>query len=472
MGYRENLRIVNGRIRQGAGNNAAHAGASIGFNPVYARTGSGFEVAGVEFDYSGAQMIGLFMHWGSDDAHIHHNVFVDRGSTILNRHGAGSRALIFFGGDYPDAHVHDNLVKRTRQGGLLGNRVHHNEIHVDSYSINSFAIGRGDAAQIHNNRIFGTGYHVIGIAWGRANHYIGNFVHLVGQGPGHRDVEYGNQESLNGFRLTQYAGSSADYSDNLYEQNLILIQGGACIDGACTEARGIQHSADAAVPGNVIRDNVIKVDMAEGITQAAAIVTQGLRERCGTEAPVLWEDNHLISNIANVRMGDYYAAGCNNRMYRNHHVRVGNRPDYRTLQFDVNWAVLDHHLVDASFEGGASIDILGFRHAGQELHVAWSVQVQVTSGTQPVAGANVRAYELDGSLIGQGSTDAQGRLGIEIPERTRRQSGDTWRTPTRFIAQYDGFTAERTVAVSAPSTLALSLLGLGGRLFASGFEAD
>lgn len=471
MGYRENIRVLNGRIRQGAGRNGTHAGASIGFNPIYVRSGNGFEVAGVEFDYAGDQMVGLFMHWGSQDAHIHHNVFVDRGSVILNRHGSGSRALLFYGGDYADAHIHDNLVKRSRHGGIQGNLVHDNEIHLDSYAINSFGIARGDEATIRDNRIFGTGYHVIGIAWGRGNHYDGNFVHLVGQGPDHRDEEYGNQESLNGFRLTQYAGSHADYSNNLYEDNLILIQGGDCIDGACTEARGIQHSADADVVDNVIRNNVIKVDMADNIDQAAAIVTQGLSKRCGTEAPLLWQDNVLISNIANVRMGDYYAAGCNHRMHGNHHVRIGDRSDYRTFQFDVGWAVRDHHVVDASYAGGASIDSVAFRHPEQELHVGWTVQVRVLDDTQPAPGATVTAYDLDGAEIAQGVTDAAGNFSLIVPERIRRQGGDQWLTSTRFVAALDGETVETTRLIQSQTEVLLFFGEAPNEMFGNGFES-
>lgn len=470
MGYRDNIRVLNGRIRQGAGNNGTHAGASIGFNPIYVRSGSGFEIAGVEFDYSGDQMVGLFMHWGSQDAHIHHNVFLDRGKVILNRHGSGARALLFYGGDYDDAHVHDNLVKRSRHSGIQGNQVHDNEIYLDSYAINSFGIARGDQATIRDNRIFGTGYHVIGIAWGRGNHYHGNFVHLVGQGPDHRDEEYGNQESLNGFRLTQYAGSTADYADNLYEHNLILIQAGDCIDGACTEARGIQHSADASVVNNVLRNNVIKVEMADNISQAAAIVTQGLRKRCGTEAPVLWQDNVLISNIANVRMGDYYAAGCNHRMHGNHHVRIGNRSDYYTFQFDVTWDVRDHHLVDASYAGGASINSLRFRHADQELHVGWTVQVRVRNNALPALAATVTVYDADGIQIGQGMTDATGRFSLIVPERIRRQGGDQWRTPTRFVAELDGETVETTIAINAQAQVLLDLGEVPDLIFGNGFE--
>lgn len=470
MGYRDDLRIVNGTLRQGAGGNAAHAGASIGFNLVYVRPGDRLEVAGVEFDYRGPQMVGLFMHWGGADAHVHHNVFTDRGSVILNRHGSGARALIFYGGDYGASRVHDNLVRRTRQGGVQGNQVHHNEIYVDSWSINSFAIGRGDQAAIHDNRIFGTGYHVVGIAWGRANHYHGNLVHLVGQGPDHRDDEYGNQESLNGFRLTQYAGATADYSDNLYEGNLILIQGGDCIDGACTEARGIQHSSDAAIVNNVIRGNTIKVAMADNIGQAAAIVTQGLRKRCGTEDPVLWQDNLLISNIANVRMGDYYAAGCNHRLHGNHLVRLGDRPDYRSYQFDVGWDLRDHHVVDASHADGASIDSLRFRNAGQQLHVGWTVQVRVESAGQPVPGAQVEVFDLAGDLVASGNAGADGVLAVVVPERIRMQSGDTWRTPTRFVARHGDDSVEQELAVHAPATLVLDLVGRPDVVFGDGFE--
>lgn len=457
MGYPDNVRILNGTIRQGAGNNAGHRDEAIGFNPIYARIGSNFELAGVEMDYGGPQLIGLYLHWGPGDARIHHNVFLDRGDVILNRHGAGSRSMIYAAGSTGSGQIYDNLIKRTRQMGLHGNQVYNNEIYIDSYTTNSFGISRGDNALYRNNRIFGTGYHVVGIGWGKGNTYRNNFVHLVGQGPDFRDTEYGNQESLNGFRLTQYAGSTADYSDNLYELNTILIKGGACNGSSCTEARGIQHSADASIRNNVIRDNVIKVDMASSIRQAAAVVTQGLRDRCGTEEPILWEGNTLISNIANVRMGDYYAAGCNHRFHQNHLVRIGSRSDYYTFVFDTGWALKDHHMVDASFAGGASLNSVRFLNAGQDFHVGWTLQVQVRSSGQAVAGASVSLFDINDQQIAQGTTDANGRFSAVVTQLIRRQGGDEQKTPTRVVASFGGASVEQSLAVTETTSLILEL---------------
>ena len=456
MGYPNNLRIVNGMVRQGSGNNAGHRDEAIGFNPIYARVGNNFELAGVEMDYGGPQLIGLYLHWGTGDGRIHHNVFRDRGNVVLNRNGAGSRSMIYRAGSTGGGQVYDNLVKRTRQMGLQANQVYNNEIYIDSYSTNSFGIDRSDNALYRNNRIFGTGYHVVAIGWGKGNIYRNNFIHLAGQGPDFRDAEYGNQESLNGFRLTQYEGSTADYSDNLYELNTILIKGGACTGSTCTEARGIQHSADASIRNNVIRDNVIKVDMAANIRQAAAVVTQGLRDRCGTEAPVIWQGNTLISNIANVRMGDYYAAGCNHRFLQNHLVRIGNRNDYYTFVFDVTWALKDHHMIDASFEGGASLNSVRFLNGGQDFHVGWTLNVRVRSSGQAVSGASISAFDVNNQQIAQGTTDANGRFSTVVTQMIRRQGGDEQKTPTRVVATLGGASVQQTISATETTTLELT----------------
>src|SRR5690606_2492159 len=114
-----------GTIRQGAGNNAAQAN-SIGYNPIYANGSHDMEIAGVTLHYGGTQQVGIYMHWAGENAHIHHNVFNDTGTGLVNRHGAGSKALLI---SKENSVVERNLVQRTRQSALSGQTVRHNEIY-------------------------------------------------------------------------------------------------------------------------------------------------------------------------------------------------------------------------------------------------------------------------------------------------------------------------------------------------------
>lgn len=79
----------------------AHA-TSIGFNPIYMGSCSKVELAGVSVRYSGSQQVGMFNHWPGNGWHIHHNVFMDTGKALVNRHGADSKAVLFTGVSGPD----------------------------------------------------------------------------------------------------------------------------------------------------------------------------------------------------------------------------------------------------------------------------------------------------------------------------------------------------------------------------------
>lgn len=433
------LKVVNGTLRQGAAASAGHERQGIGFNPMYVSQGQDLEVAGVVLDYRGAQMVGLYLHWPQGATEVHHNVFRDRGTEITYRHGMGSRALGVTG-DISRMHVHHNLVARTRQMGLSGARIHDNEIHIDSYSTNSYGIpALSNHRQAHDNRVYGTGYHVVAFGWGNRNHWHDNFVHLVGQGPDFRWEEYGNQESLNGFRLTQYGSGKEELHGSVVERNLVLIEGGGCSeDGECTQARGLQYFSDVSVVDNLIADNVLKVVMADGVTQAAALVTQGLPETCGTEAPVVYRGNTLISNLVNVRMGDYYGAGCNHRFFDTQMVRVGDRADYHTFLFDARRPTRDQFFFDTTFVGGAGFDDVVFSHPGQEIEVGWTVNVRVLDGKAAVAGARVEMRDTRDRLVAAGRTDAEGRFGTPVVVWSESQGGRRARTPIEISVTHEG----------------------------------
>jgi hypothetical protein len=414
----------------------------------------------VAFDYGGSQMCGLYLSYPGPRNVIHHNVFVDRGLEVPNRHGLGSMSVALVGA-VANVEVHNNLVKRTRQNALNGRLIHDNEIYVDSHATNSSGIiSLSDNREGFGNKIFGTGYHVYGIGWGRNNWWHQNFIHLVGQGPDFRYDEYGNQESLNGIRLTQYGGGTYDLSDSIVENNLVLISGGACsIDGECTQARGLQYQSDPYVVNNVIRDNTIKVVMGDVVTQAAAVVTQGIFNRCGTEAPLDYINNRLISNIANVRIGDYAGAGCNHRFFGNEFVRVGDRDDYRTILFDSGFLILDHLFYDSVFVDGASYDPVDFVQSAQELTVGWTLTVSVSDGTNAIDGAIVTVMNSTGTTVATGATDVSGQYSERVIAYREMSGGKTYSTPIDVLVEHNGLDDTTSVTLDSTTQIAVILTG-------------
>lgn len=450
----DGFRIVNGTLFQGPAQDAAHPRESIGFNPLFLQEGRDFEVAGLVIEYGGAQMVGLYANYPDGINPVHHNVFVDRGREITDRHGTGSKSMAITG-NVLSFHTHHNLVKRTRQSALDGARIHDNEIYIDSQATNSYGIpALVDGREAYDNRIFGTGYHVVGIGWGSENWWHDNFIHLVGQGPDARFAEYGNQESLNGVRLTQYDGSTVRYANNVVEHNLIVIGGGACSDdGNCTQARGIQYSSDPDVVGNVIRDNTIKVVMNGAVTQAAGIVTQGIFERCGTEAPVIYENNRVIANITNVRLGDGYGRGCNHVFTGNRFERAGDRDDYRTFRFAYPVAVVGQRFFDTIYMDGADPDLVAFSDPGQEVTFGWTLEVGVEVDGTPGPEVEVEIRDLQGQLLAAGPADSSGWFSAPLPAYTQGAGGRTMATPTEVIVRAGSLEQTRWLKLEAATRI-------------------
>lgn len=155
-------------------------------------------------------------------------------------------------------------------------------------------------------------------------------------------------------------------------------------------------------------------------------------------------------------MGDYYAAGCNHRFLQNHLVRIGNRNDYYTFVFDVTWALKDHHMIDASFEGGASLNSVRFLNGGQDFHVGWTLNVRVRSSGQAVSGASISVFDVNNQQIAQGTTDANGRFSTVVTQMIRRQGGDEQKTPTRVVATLGGASVQQTISATETTTLELT----------------
>lgn len=331
---RQSAKVFNGTIRQGSGK------GGYGSVPLLMR---GTEVAGVTIDYYGTQVSGI----KGELKLAHHNVFIDRGSELTNRH----QGVECIAGTQD---IHHNLILRARQRGieaLSNSKIEHNEIYVDSCATNSFGIMyyKSQHAATTGNRIFGTGYLVIGI--GTVSEGVGdikvsrNFINLQSTAPDNRWAEYGPQSGAYCVRVT-WGGENIEYADN------VLVSKGR--DGGMM--RGVWFCPGKKIENVVFRNNTIKV-LAENAKSVhwGAIVISG--EDTPDVKPGLFENNTIISNFCNVRLGEAYGAGRNVRFVGNTFVKAAEPAhDYATVicgfyTFGNNGSIF----LDSKLEGGANL---------------------------------------------------------------------------------------------------------------------
>jgi len=441
-----NFRIVNGTIRQGAGNDASQVNA-IGFNPIYVGAQPG-EIAGVTLDYAGDQMTGIQTHW-TQNCNIHHNVVCDRGTVITNRH-QGCDGIGMFSSP-AQGRVHHNLLLRVRHRGVGGREVYHNEIYGDSNNTNSFGISVVPGGKYYGNRIFGTGYHFVGIHWDNGIEVFNNFIQIQGEKPESRSDEYGAISSENGVRLTQYGGTKVPYENLFYHDNVIVLKG----RGGC-QLRGTEFFSDPFVKNLIFRNSVVKVLGEDPSTlQAACVVTQGNAESevsADTMLPIRYEGNVFLSNLCNVRFGDRYGVGSNHQFIHCRFVRVGDDPRYRTFIFDYPHLPCKRHiLLDCTFEGGASLESVEWadKNADVDFTVQWTLDVTTAPG------AAVTIKDKSGSEVFHGKANSSGRASVALSQYVQRPTGKVLFTPHSITATGDGKSASATVTIDKPQSIQL-----------------
>jgi hypothetical protein len=411
-----NIKIVNGKVRQGSNNGAGDIG--LGFNPVFVEQNAmPIEIAGLTLEYSGVAVDGLIARYG--DILVHHNVITDRGIGILNR-SQGVRALWTFDNG---AEVHHNLVRRTRHQGIVASgNVFSNEIYVDSYATNGFAIDPWAAIQIYDNKIFGSGYHVVGIGWESKIKVYGNFINLLAVAPTTRSVEYEADSSVIGIRLTQYDGDTKLFVDNLYQGNTIIVKGR---EGALN-VRGVQISSDPYVRNLVFSDNTVKAETLDLQTErASCVVAQGIQDRASQLAPVFYRNNTFIANNNHLRFGDSYASGGNHRFEHCRFIKIGNDARFRTIVIGFwIWDTFGNRIIDPVLEGGADLQNPLLEGTGKcDFSVGHFLQIAAkdTSGAL-IPLAAVEVYDNTG-MTAATTTDGGGSAALELLEYTFSNSG-------------------------------------------------
>jgi hypothetical protein len=411
-----NLKIFNGKIVQGTNSLIGANTSHDRWNPMRLG-GHNHEIAGVSVSYWAPQSWGILNHYPSGDTSFHHNVFTDSGALITNRHGAGSRVIGFqYTVDVPNNFaIYNNLVRRARQNGIgTARTMYNNEIYIDSWSTNSFAIQPLSVEGIpsgdhHHNKIFATGFNAYGFGWAHEDLNIhDNYVMMHGFDLSHRwDETWGDINLLEAFRVTNYAPGGQIRNNLTYWNNTAILRG-----SENAEIRGTGFYSDETISNLVFRDNYVKAESLDAVTQRVACIdTQGYFRK-EDSLPVFYNDNVLVSNICNVRFGDSYGKGNNHMFNRCDFVRIGDRDDYHTFAFDGTYWSFGHIITDGKFYGGAAPDDVYWRATGSlsSYSVAWTLTVN----TDPSASIVIR--DKDGNIAFSGPADTSGSTPVALKE--------------------------------------------------------
>ena len=462
--------VTNGEIRQGKGT-ASGGGGGMRAAPLCG--GAYGEVAGLTLRYHGPQVSGAV---GQTRGSFHHNVIVDEGTKILNRHAgcAASRA--------PAPKMHHNLVKRCRHRGFdarSGSEFYNNEIYCDSWDTNASGVMYYNKQNVkcHDNRFFGRGYHFIGVAVvskGCRNVDVrDNFIHLVAQKPNVRSREYGAMSNMNGLRFTPYGG---DADDIRFVNNVISLVG---IGGS--KLRGLWSCPTPRSRNVRWIGNVVKVVADEASSRNAQCVCVNGSAR-GKDAPLVrYEGNTFISNICNVRLAESYGSSGNQQFVDTTLVRVGNDPRYKTIR--CGWWVSPtsgNTFVDTTLKGGAGFDVVSFEGGPWKLtgkdarthgHLKgerdFTVQWTLTVTTAP--GAKITVKDKTGRDVFSGTTDAAGKTTVVLSQYMHRGKGakgegavpsdseKIFYTPHTVTVEKDGRKATRKIEMNRKQELSLPL---------------
>lgn len=397
------ISIYNGAIVQGA-----HGGGG-GYNPINLymlnSTRQGSEIAGVSIDYHGYDV-------GGFDAvyvwKLHHNVAVDRGTGIGNRH-AGIKAM---SGMVEE--VSHNSFRRFRHQGVVGGRnVIGNEFYGDSYDTNSYMILQEAGGEVAGNKLFGVGNMPIGIGYNTNSWIHDNLIYMHGTANRLRSLEYGEDSGLSGIsgiRLTIYNHATGDYDavngdpiENLrYENNLIVLKPWE----GCGTARGLWLSTGPRSVNTVFKNNIVKVEaLSDNLNRydhrfgmnVTCVDTNGTHPPEGMAFPVtLFEGNTFISNVQFISFGAYYGSGIHNALFKNTRLVKINHHNENYEPFTVSYwdyGSTENHMVDTTVDGvdlSAAPVFYGYPFCEMDLGSTYGLRFVDASGN-PIANARISA---------------------------------------------------------------------------------
>ncbi|MGI6081931.1 MAG: hypothetical protein ACOYEP_03555 [Limnochordia bacterium] len=410
------VKVVNGTVVQGRNRFMQNNTDPYRYNCLSV-SGKDMEVAGVTVVYHASQAWGMTANYSAGKFHAHHNVFVDMGAVIADRHGSGVRPLGFRSPQVSpnEFELNHNLVKRTRQNGFqTATLMHHNEVYVDSWSTNSFAIQPLSqvgipAGRYMSNKVFATGFNPFGFGWAHEGLLIAdNLIFMFGIDVKHRWGErWGDINTLEGVRVTNYDQGGQVRNNLIYENNTIVLKGKQGV-----ELRGTGFFSDETIANLVFRNNRVRVEtLDEQTTLAACVDVQGHYKKADSQ-PVYYVDNVFESNNAVIRFGDDYGRGNNHIFIRNRLVRLGDNPNFHTFVFDGGYHNYGHVLLDTEFTPGTAYNDVYWKKTSSKSYysVAWTLELITTPG------AEVTICDSKNREAFRGIADDTGRLEVPLTQ--------------------------------------------------------
>ncbi len=417
-------RILNGTISQGSQNSAGLVDGT-GCNPIGIYHGK-FEIAGITATYSGTDVSGFVSIWGP--LNVHHNILQDGGTGITNR-SQGVKAI--YAGSVGVGGIHHNTIRRTRHQGIMQkyasgntNGIFNNEVYGDVYATNGYQIGAYPL--VYSNKIFGTGYHCVGISHivdqasadiaMNAHH---NFIHLQGEALTNRDSEYGNDASVIGVRFTYYLGETRRYDNYTYEYNTIIVKGR---DGT-NDVRGAQLATSQYHSNCHFRYNTVKYETTNSVVRGAAINLQGNTTpgAAANENPCYIENNTILTNDRFLRFGDKYSCGGHHQFRNNTFTKTGTSGQYEAVRFGHQnnaWDSYGNRLIDSVLGTGVSFSApaLDGTAGRRDYAIGHSLYIRALGDNDvPLANATITVNDSAGLSLTT-TTDAGGYARVEIVE--------------------------------------------------------
>lgn len=397
--------IVNGKI-EFKGNNCTDTRMDSFCHVVSLKNAQRVKVKGLDITYEAASVRGLVVEaqdsaFSSYYASITHNRFHDKHHKVLNRHGSGGTSAIQFVSNVANMNstfdVSFNLISRTRQNGIqFANLIHRNEVYVDSWSTNSFAIQpRAEGLPVTNNKVFLTGYHAIAFAWSTSNMtYENNYIEMQGINS-HRNrwwEGFGDQNSLNGFRITNYAPGGQVRQNHKYIGNKIK---GVARNGS--QMRGLQLWTDSSITGTEFKYGTVEI-ISEDIntTQVAPVVIQGTGG-IQDHAVSLYKNSILRSNLTFVRFGDYYGRGQNALFQNIIFEKISGHPEFHSFVFDGGYKNGGHTIKNSTFLYGAEYGDILWKRTSKDSNLRYKVEIPVelpTGASVTIIDANKKMEEI------------------------------------------------------------------------------
>lgn len=463
------LKILNGSIAQA---NSLRSIDKANLSPVYINNQQDMIIAGLSIDFHTAQTYGIFLRYPKGGLEIHHNNFTDKGYKVTNRHGASGARTVYL--QYAPKKenqfkIFNNLVKRSRQNGFSkAQHIYGNEIYIDSWSTNAFAIQPNSqkniaSGTIENNKIFLTGYHAIALSWAHKDLFAKNNLVIMQGINSERNrwfEKFGDQNSLNGIRLTNY-GKGGQHRDHLHYTNNTIM--GTARNGSMM--RGSELFSDLNVNNISVENTFFDIRTADNSkSEVTAIVAHGTRK---SNVPAIqYLNNTLSSNTCNIRFGDSYGRGFNHHFINSTIEKTTGNKYYHTIIFDGGYDTSGHIFRDINFIGGAKADDVYWKQTGIQsaYKVQWSLQVKA-----PI-NSTVKIYDVKDKLVYEQQNTTMENIIIPLTEMTIRpiewknnQSKGRVRkplehqkimhTPHRVIVTKSLITKEIVVAMSAKKSV-------------------